>query len=139
MSGYLLDANVISELTKDPPAPQVITFLTQQNDLWLSVIVIHELEFGVQGMPDGQRRDRVNAFYGTFIDKLADRVLPVERAVAEHVAQLRAQSRRAGRVLHLADALIAGTAIVHNLVLATRNDKDFVDLGVDVVNPWESA
>lgn len=138
MSGYLLDTNVISELNKASPAPQVVTFLTQQHTLWLSVIVIHELEFGVQGMPDGQRRDRVGAFYRTFIDRLADRVLPVERTVAEHAAQLRAQARRAGRVLHLADALIAGTAIVHNLILATRNDKDFAVLDVDVVNPWVS-
>ena len=137
MSGYLLDANVISELTKAPPAPQVVTFLTQQYDLWLSVIVIHELEFGVQGMPDGQRRDRVSAFYRTFIDQHADRVLPVERAVAEHAAQLRAQARRAGRDLRLADALIAGTAIVHDLILATRNVKDVAALDVDVVNPWE--
>ena len=137
MSSYLIDANVVSELTKASPAPQVVTFLTQQHDLWLSVIVIHELEFGVQGMPDGQRRDRVSAFYGTFIDQLADRILPVERAAAEHAAQLRAQARRAGRVLHLADALIAGTAIVHNLILATRNDKDFAALDLAVVNPWE--
>ena len=137
MSGYLLDANVISELTKAPPAPQVVTFLTRQHDLWLSVVVIHELEFGVQGMPDGRRRDRVSAFYGTFIDQFANRILPVERAVAEHAAQLRAQARRAGRVLHLGDALIAGTATVHNLILATRNDKDFAALDVDVVNPWE--
>ncbi len=137
MSGYLLDANVISELTKAPPAPQVVTFLTQQYDFWLSVIVIHELEFGVQGMPDGQRRDRVSAFYRIFIDQHADRVLPVERAVAEHAAQLRAHARRAGRVLHLADALIAGTAVVHNLILATRNDKDFAALDVAVVNPWK--
>jgi predicted nucleic acid-binding protein len=137
MSGYLLDANVISELTKAPPAPQVVTFLTQQYDLWLSVIVIHELEFGVQGMPDGQRRDGVSAVYRTVIDQHADRILPVERPVAERAAQLRVQARRAGRDLHLADALIAGTAIVHDLILATRNVKDVADLDVDVVNPWE--
>lgn len=138
MSGYLLDTNVISELTKAPPAPQVVTFLTQQHALWLSVIVIHELEFGVQGIPDGRRRDRVSAFYRTFIGRHADRVLPVERTVAENAAQLRAQARAAGRVLHLADALIAGTAVVHDLILATRDVNDFADLAVDVVNPWNS-
>ena len=138
MSGYLLDTNVISELTKASPAPQVVTFLTQQHDLWLSVIVIHELEFGVRNMPDGQRRDRVSAFYRTFINRLADRVLPVERTVAEHAAQLRAQARRDGRVLHLGDALIAATAVVHGLSLVTRNVNDFADLDVDVVDLWSS-
>ncbi len=136
MSGYLIDTNVVSELTKEPPAPQVIAFLTRQHDLWLSVIVVHELEFGVQNMPGGQRRDRVSAFYQIFIERHTSRILPVDRAVAEHAAQLRAQARRAGRKLKLADALIAGTAIVHNLILATRNVKDFAAL--DVVNPWES-
>ena len=138
MSGYLLDTNVISELTKASPAPQVVTFLTQQHDLWLSVIVIHELEFGVRNMPDGQRRDRVSAFYRTFIDRHADRVLPVERTVAEHAAQLRAQARRAGRKLKLADALIAGTALTHGLILATRNVKDFPVSDDGVFNPWNS-
>ena len=134
MSGYLLDTNVVSELTKAEPAPQVDTFLTEQNDLCLSVIVIHELEFGVQKMLDGQRRDRVSAFYRTFIDRRVNRVLTVDCAVAERAAQ----ARRAGRVSHLPDALIAGTAIVHNLILATRNVKDFAALDVEVVNPWES-
>ena len=137
MSGYLIDANVVSELTKDPPASQVIAFLTQQHDLWLSAILVHELEFGVQNMPSGQRRDRVSAFYRIFIDRHTSRILPVDRAVAERAAQLRAQARHAGHTLHLADALIAGTAIVHNLILATRNVKDFAALDVDVVNPWE--
>ena len=137
MSGYLLDTNVVSELTKDSRASKVIAFLTQQHDLWLSVIVVHELQFGVQNMPSGQRRDRVSAVYRTFIDQHTSRVLPVERTVAERAAQLRAQAQRAGHTLHLADALIAGTAIVHNLILATRNVKDFAALDVDVVNPWE--
>ena len=136
MSGYLLDTNVVSELTKEPPAPQVIAFLTQQHDLWLSVIIVHELEFGVQNMPGGQRRDSVSAFYRIFIDRHTSRILPVDRAVAERAAQLRARARRAGRDLKLADALIAGTAVTHRLSVATRNVRDFVDFGVDVTNPW---
>ncbi len=56
MSGYLLDTNVVSELTKSPPSLQVTSFLTQQSELWLSVIVIHELEFGVQRMPVALQR-----------------------------------------------------------------------------------
>ena len=139
MSGYLIDANVVSELTKAPPAPQVITFLTQQQHaLWISVIVVHELQFGVQNMPGGQRRDIVSAVYRTFIDQHASRVLPVGRTAAERAAQLRAQARRAGRKLKLADALIAGTALTHGVSLATRNVRDFVDFGFEVVNPWES-
>ena len=137
MSGYLLDTNVVSELTKLSPDPQVVKFLRQQYDLWLSVVVVHELQFGVQKMPEGRRRDRVSALYWSFIDRDAGRLLPVDRTVAERAAQLRAQAHNAGRNLHLADALIVGTAIVHNLILATRNVRDFAVLDVEVVNPWE--
>ena len=66
-----------------------------------------------------------------------DRILPVRRREAAQAALLRAQSRRLGRVLHLADALIAGTANVHGLTVATRNVGDFDCLDVAVINPWE--
>ena len=138
MSGYLLDTNVVSELTKPSPDPQVVTFLREQYDLWLSVVVVHELQFGVQAMSEGRGRDRVSALYRSFIDRHASRVLPVDRTVAERGAQLRAQEKRAGRVLHLPDALIAGTAATHGLILATGDVKDFAALDVDIVNPWES-
>jgi len=137
MSRHLLDTNVISELTKASPAPQVVTFLTQRDPLWLSVIVVHELEYGAQTIRDAQHRARVSAVYRTFIDHHASRILPVERSVAERAAQLRAQATRVGLHLHLPDALIAGTAATHGLILATRNVKDFADLDVDVFNPWE--
>ena len=137
MRGYLLDTNVVSELTKSPPSLQVTSFLTQQSELWLSVIVIHELEFGVQRMPVGQRRHKLRAFYRTFFERHEGRILPVERSVAERAAQLRVQGEREGRVLHMPDALIAGTAMVHNLILATRNFKNLPALGVEVVDPWE--
>ena len=57
MPGYLLDTNVVSETTKDQPEPSVIDFLSRQTDLWLSSLVIHELEFGVQLAPQGRRRE----------------------------------------------------------------------------------
>lgn len=67
----------------------------------------------------------------------ADRVLPLERREAESAAELRATAQRSGRVLHLGDALIAGTAKAHGLLIATRNVSDFDGLDADVTNPWE--
>ena len=52
---------------------------------------------------------------------------------------MRVQAQRAGRVLHLADALIAGTAMAHDLAVATRNVGDFEGLDVPVINPWNTA
>ena len=67
-----------------------------------------------------------------------NRVLPLERMGAEWAAHFRAQAHRAGRVLDLGDALIAGTAKTHNLALATRNVADFEKLDLAVFDPWET-
>ena len=139
MNGFLLDTNVVSELTKNVPNSQVITFLAAQNDLWLSIIVLHELDFGLNLLPLGHRRDRISAALAAFVTEYEDRILPVDRPEAEQAASLRAQARRSGRVLHLGDALIAGTAKTHNLAVATRNVADFDGLDVDVTNPWEAT
>ena len=139
MNGFLLDTNVVLELTKNMPDSRVIAFLAAQNDLWLSIIVLHELDFGLNLLPLGRRRDRISVALATFVTEYKDRILPVDRPEAEQAASLRVQAGRSGRVLHLGDALIAGTARTHNLAVATRNVADFDGLDVDVTNPWEAT
>ena len=139
MSGFLLDTNVVSELVKPAPEPRVIVFLTSQTDLWLSTIVLHELDFGLNLLPRGRRRDRLASVLSMFLSEYSDQIIPVDRREAEQAAVMRAQARSLGRVLYLADALIAGTAKVHDLSLATRNVMDFNDLDIGVTNPWEST
>ncbi len=138
MNGFLLDTNVVSELTKATPDSRVVAFLATQDDLWLPTIVLHELEFGLNLLPPGRRRNRIRAALSALMMEYGDRVLPLDRPEAEQAAALRAQARRAGRVLHLADALIAGTAKVHDLAVSTRNVADFEGLSVTVINPWEA-
>ena len=137
MSGALLDTNVVSEITRPAPNPRVLTFLTEEPDLWLSAIVIHELEFGLARLPPGGRRDRMRAVMVGFTNMYEDRVLPLQRTEAEQAALLRVKARQSGRTLLLADALIAGTAVVNGLSVATRNIADFEYLDVGVINPWE--
>ena len=138
MSGFLLDANVISELTKDAPDSGVTGFLADVEDLWLSTVVLHELDFGVELLPPGRRREGIRAVLSAFVSEYADRVLPVGRPEAARAAALRARAHRAGRVLDMGDALIAGTAVAHALSITTRNVRDFDGLEVDVVNPWDA-
>ncbi len=138
MSGFLLDTNVVSELTKDAPDSRVVEFLAAHDDLWLSTIVLHELDFGLNLLPLGRRRNRIRAALLAFVMEYEDRILAVDRPEAEQAATLRAQAHRSGRVLHLGDALIAGTAKTHNLAVATRNVVDFDGLDVAVTNPWEA-
>lgn len=138
MSGYLVDTNVVSELVKRSPHPAVVNFLSAQNDLWLSVIVVEELELGVRLLPEGRRQDGLKGWLSKIMEDFDQRVLPVETPEAVWAATLQARAHREGRVLELADALIAGTAMTKNLSVATRNVVDFDYLGVGVINPWET-
>ncbi|MCY3699004.1 MAG: type II toxin-antitoxin system VapC family toxin [Gemmatimonadetes bacterium] len=137
MSGVLLDTNVISELTKRTPAPPVVAFLSARNDLWLSALVLHELEFGLRLLPHGRRRDALRGVLSGFIRRYEDRVLPVDEKAAVWAARFRADARERGRPLDLGDALIAGTAKACDFSIATRNVADFDGLEVVVTNPWE--
>ena len=137
MSGLLLDTNVVSELTREVPNERVIAFLADRHDLWLSSIVLHELAFGLRLLPQGHHREAIGAILTALVAEYGDRILPLERREAEAAALLRAEAHRSGRVLHLGDALIAGTAKAHELCVATRNVTDFDGLDVDVCNPWE--
>lgn len=138
MRGFLLDTNVVSELVKAVPEERVITFLINKPDLWLSTIVLHEMDFGLNLLPPGYRRDSLGRVLSGFVSKYDNRIVPVGRQETEQAAILRAQARRSGRVLYLADALIAGTAKAHDLAVVTRNAMDFEGLDIKVVNPWQT-
>ena len=133
----VLDTNVVSELTRAEPDGNVIAFLGAHHDLWLSAIVVHELEFGLQLLPHGQGRDLLSAALSGIVNEYQDRVLPVDREVAEWAAVFRSQACRDGRGLDPGDALIAGTARANELTVATRNIADFSGLDIHVFNPWE--
>ncbi len=138
MNGFLLDTNVVSELTRDDPSSHVIEFLADHYDLWLSSIVIHELEHGLRLLPAGRRQARLTAVVSSIVSIYEDLILALDRISAEWSARFRAQARRSGRTLDLGDALIAGTARANNLTFATRNVAHYRYVGIDVFNPWES-
>lgn len=138
MNGFLLDTNVVSELTRTEPDSNVLAFLTEPHDLWLSAVVVHELEFGLQLLPHGRRRDVLRAALSGIFTEYHDRILPVDREGAEWAAFFRTQAHRSGRILDLGDALIAGTARGNELAVATRNIADFSGLDLDVIDPWET-
>ena len=137
MIGYLLDTNVISEIMRNAPHPGVVAFLSEREDLWLSSIVIHELEYGVRRMPRGRRRGRLEAELSRLFREYQHSIVPLERNGAEWAAEFRVQARSSGRTLELGDALIAGIARANDLAVATRNITDFDGLDVEAVNPWD--
>ena len=138
MNGYLLDTNVVSEVMCSAPDAHIVAFLSEHENLWLSSIVTHELEYGLQCMAQGQRRVGLRAALHEFIAEYEDRILLPDRTGAEWAARFRAQTRRIGRPLDLGDALVAGTAKANDLALATRNVRDFDSLDLTVIDPWET-
>ncbi len=138
MSGYLLDTNVVSETMRSVPDARVVTFLAEHDDLWLSSIVVHELEYSVRRLARGRRRSGLEADLLRLATEYEDRILPLDRVGAEWAARLRVLAQRSGHTLDLGDALIAGTAKAHDLAVATRNIADFQRVGVELVNPWEA-
>ena len=139
MNGFLVDTNVISELTRDVPDARVVEFFVEHDELWVSTIVLHELNFGIGLLPPGRRRDRIGATLSTFVSEYGDRILPVGYLEADQAAKFRVQMRSLGLTLDLGDALIAGTAKTNGLAIATRNLRDFKNLDLKVVSPWDST
>lgn len=137
MTGFLLDTNVVSEMLKPAPDPRVTEFLLARHDrLWLSVVVLHELEYGVRLLPAGRRRSRLSTRVAGIVANHEGRILAVNRAAAQRAARLRARARRHGRPAQTADALIAGTADAESLAVATRNTAHFAYFDVESIDPW---
>ncbi len=136
MKAYLLDTNVISEIMTSEPNQRVIDFLAHLKESYLSVITLHELQYGLQLLPEGQRRNTIANKLQNLLTHYNDYIIPVNQAIALQAALLRADAKQEGRIVHLADALITSTARVNNWVVATRNTNDFIDSGVDIINPW---
>lgn len=134
----LLDTNVLSEMHHPMGSPRVAEQVAhRQGDLHLSVVALGEMLYGIRILRDGRRRSELETYYADLARTFGDRILPVIASIAECWAELRAGHRQSGRVLPLADGLIAATAIVHDLTLWTRNTRDFEGTGVRVFNPWE--
>ena len=133
---FVVDTNVVSELTRQTPESRVLAFLAGHDNLWLSTVVLHELDFGVGLLPPGRRRDGIRAVLSAFATEYEDRILPVGRSEARQAAALRARAHGSGRVMDPGDAFIAGTAIANDLSVATRNVRDFDGLGLGVIDPW---
>ncbi|MEE9354001.1 MAG: type II toxin-antitoxin system VapC family toxin [Methylococcaceae bacterium] len=137
MKGFLLDTNVISELVKPAPDKNVVEFLSTMDSAWLSIISLHELTYGLELLPKGKRRSELDEKLRQLLSEYNDRIIPINQPEANQAALFRVQAKNKGRVIHLADALIAGTAKGHDLSVVTRNVDDFLGVDVEVVNPWD--
>lgn len=128
----LVDTNVLSELARPRPTPAVLDWAARLERYALSVVTLEELRFGVLA----RRSPRLTRWLDALLADAA--ILDISRPVAERAAQFRATRQRAGRPVSQADMLIAATAAVHEVPLATRNARDFEGLAIEIVNPFSA-
>jgi tRNA(fMet)-specific endonuclease VapC len=137
---YLLDTNVISELVAKQPNTHVVDWLDQldPDSLYLSVITIGELRKGIEKLPNSQRKDKLRTWLTEeLLVRFRERILVVDIDVMLAWGELVGQLERRGRVLGAMDSLVAALALAHTCVLVTRNEADFQDTGLNVLNPWK--
>lgn len=138
----LLDTNVISELIRKSPAPVVEEWVAGQplEDLFFSAVGEAELRYGAAILPAGRRRETLVSDIETMLlDAFEDRVLPFDSAAARAYAEIAAVRRSAGRPVAPADCQIAAIARSRNMAVATRNVRDFEDMGIEIIDPWAVA
>lgn len=139
MKGYLLDTNVLCEGSKKRPEPAVTNWLEQTpaEAQYVSVLTLGEVQRGVSKSQNAMQKRRLAIWLTEgLLSEFDGRILPVDWPVAEAWALLTSKCEAKGRPLPAIDALLAATALVHDLTVVTRNARDFAGTGVRVLNPW---
>jgi predicted nucleic acid-binding protein len=133
---YLVDANVLSEPTKQMADNKVVAWLdANESNLIVDSIIIGELRIGILALPRGRKRNRLEQWYETVIETIE--CLPWDATISRRWAALVVELRRKGETVPLLDGMIAATALQHDLVVATPNTRDFEKTGVKTLNPFE--
>jgi predicted nucleic acid-binding protein len=141
VSGFLLDTNIPAEIIRTRPYPRVNAWILSQDDesLYLSVVTIGELRIRSNHSAREQAAPPPSGMDGARPPAtLHGQDFTSHPGNCRSVGILSGQRQIAGRLLSMADGLIAATALEHSLVLVTRNVKDCEELGVTILNPWES-
>ena len=136
---YLIDTCLISEGLRPRPDSGAIAWMEacDRDRQYLSVLTLGELQTGVEKLGATRRRDGLQAWLDReVVEQFSGRILPVNSEVAVTWGRMQAVLERAGKPIPLLDGLLCATALTHNLVVVTRNTRDFESTGVQLLNPW---
>lgn len=139
MSGFLLDTNVASEMVKPKPDPGVMKWIAEADEmlLYFSVVTFGEIRKGIASSTDATRRIHIENWLRALVNRFAERILPVDLAVADRWGNLAGSCKVKGVTLPVVDGILAATALHHNLTLVTRNVRDVQGTGVETLDPWK--
>jgi predicted nucleic acid-binding protein len=138
----LLDTNVLSELMRAHPSPNVIRWLDAQADadLYISVISKTEIQLGISRLPNGKRKIGLSAAADELLAEFRERCVELPCSATPFYVRVAEASRSLGRPMSIEDMQIAAIAMYHSAVLATRNVRDFSFLpDLKLQNPWDEA
>jgi toxin FitB len=139
VTDWLLDTNVISELRRPRPEPNVLAFIAAQSldRLYVSAVTLAEIRFGIEVVTGAGRRAELNAWLTHRVRPMFDgRILPVSEDVMFKWRLLVEDGRKARHTFSQPDLIIAATALHHGLTVVSRDTKDYLKARVTVSNPW---
>jgi len=135
----ILDTNIVSELLRPVPEAKVEAWLAAQDgaQVYLTTISEAELRYGVAILDDGKRRDVLaEAVDAILREDFRGRILPFDSPAAEAYAVIASERRMAGRPISQFDCQIAAIGSARGAAVATRNAKDFLGCGIEIIDPW---
>jgi len=133
---YLLDTNIISQLTKPTPNSSVIDWLgaVEESETFLSVITLEEIRERIELLPQGRRKRNLDTWLARDLpERFAGRIIPIDDAIADRCGRMVASCRSEGSNPDALDALIAATALVHGMTVVTLNRKHFEPFPVSLI------
>ena len=142
MTGWLLDTNVVSELRRPRPEPRVVAFVAAQplDQLFLSVVTLAEIRFGIERVANAGRRADLNDWLNLKVRPMFERrVLPVSEDVMLKWWLLVEQGRKSGHTFSQPDLIVGATALHHGLTVVSRDAADYVKAGVPLLDPWQGG
>jgi len=138
---YMLDTNIISELVKPEPNENVISFIRNCNEmnLYLSVVTIGEIKYGIEKSQNGQKKESLHRWlYEDLLKRFESKIIDIDLETMLTWAKNTQKLHSIGKPMPIMDLLIASSCMNKNFILLTRNEKDFANLDIEIINPFNS-
>ena len=136
---YLLDTNIISELISKSPNEKVLKFVNDLNvdDVFLSVITIGEIKSGIENVQSDAKKELLSQWlHNDLLYKFENRIISIDIEIMLTWGDINYKLKMQGRPLPIMDSIIGATCLSKKLILITRNEKDFQNLAIKIINPF---